>query len=169
MGTDPSGNLSLGELSTTIKVSFAIGVAVGFAVPIIRGPGDHFDDATYSELFVKCLYRNGGAIAIAVVGIAIGIDWGGEPLPKIGDELRGVGKGSSTNITTRLSRLQLRFNTWYKNYFSLKNRPSFRALRFAGRLASAVRNTTNAVGAFTAGYVSGLIPGCAVSAHLHRD
>jgi RHS repeat-associated protein len=170
MFTDPSGRFSLAEMSTAIQVSLTLGVITGFTVPLIRGPGDDIDGATYTELFAKCLYRNGGALAITVVGIAVGIDWGGEPLPKIGDELRsGFGGRAKSEVTTRLSRLSRQLNTWLKEELALTRRPGIRSLRVAGRLANAARGITNVVGAFAVGYTVGLIPGCALTAYLYKE
>jgi hypothetical protein len=170
MFTDPSGRFTLGEMSTAIQVSLTLGVITGFTVPLIRGPGDDIDGATYTELFAKCLYRNGGALAITVVGIAVGIDWAGEPLPKIGDELRsGFGGRAKSDVTTRLSRLSRQLNTWLKEELALTRRPGIRSLRVAGRLANAARGITNVVGAFAVGYTVGLIPGCALTAYLYKE
>ena len=161
--TDPSGNFSLGEMTMAAGI---VGMISGIAVPAIRGPGDDMDDSTYSQRFGTCLYRNGGVIAIAMVGAALGIDYGGELVPKTRAEMRVLGKGV-IDVTTRLSRFNVAFNQWLMSIGLAK--ASFRGFRVAGHIMSYMRPAAQVGGALVAGYTIGLIPGCAIAAVKWED
>ena len=163
---DPSGHLSLTEITVVAAI---IGVAVGITVTSIRGVGPDIENGKFSDYFVQGLYHNGGIIAVTVVGLALGIEWGGAPIPKVPGEFALGTKPGYKDITTRLSRLNVRVMEWLIKEGG-NSRANFKVLRFIGYIFRNIRAYTNPAGAFAAGYVSGMIPSVAfLAAERARD
>ena len=93
-----------------------------------------------------------------MVGTAFGIDYGGEPIPKLPGEYALGTKPRHHDVTTRLSRLNLLIKEWLRTTRYYKRFRGFTAIRTIGFIFRNVRQFTNPVGAFAAAYVLGMVP-----------